>query len=131
MAAQDFIVDPYQFLRVSSRRGRAILLIAEALDGSALIDLQILATELNLTTLIEVHDMDNLIRVRDPSSASPTAATACWHQQPRPAHVSRPTSDDAADGRTRRGPLVLVSESGIHSNADIRKLRRGRHPAPS
>src|SRR5271154_5677238 len=30
-----------------------------------MIDLQILATELNMTCLIEVHDLDNLMRVRD------------------------------------------------------------------
>src|SRR3954453_12327110 len=62
---KDFIIDPYQVYESRAAGADAILLIAECLQVNELIDLQILATELNLTTLIEVHDMDNLIRVRD------------------------------------------------------------------
>jgi len=62
---KDFIIDPYQVYESRAAGADAILLIAECLETSELIDLQILATELNLTCLIEVHDMDNLMRVRD------------------------------------------------------------------
>src|SRR5688500_14870500 len=62
---KDFIIDPYQVYESRAAGADAILLIAEALQVNELIDLQILATELNMTCLIEVHDMDNLIRVRD------------------------------------------------------------------
>src|SRR5262245_56647956 len=62
---KDFIIDPYQVFESRAAGADAILLIAEALETSEMIDLQILATEMNLTVLIEVHDMDNLIRVRD------------------------------------------------------------------
>jgi len=62
---KDFIIDTYQVYESRAAGADAILLIAEALAVNEMIDLQILATELNLTTLIEVHDMDNLIRVRD------------------------------------------------------------------
>src|SRR5947207_6329215 len=62
---KDFIIDPYQVYESRAFGADAILLIAECLETSEMIDLQILATELNLTCLIEVHDMDNLMRVRD------------------------------------------------------------------
>src|SRR5436309_2337392 len=62
---KDFIIDPYQVYESRAAGADAILLIAEALETSQLIDLQILATELNMTCLIEVHDLDNLMRVRD------------------------------------------------------------------
>src|SRR5438046_104233 len=62
---KDFIIDPYQVYESRAAGADAVLLIAECLETSQLIDLQILATELNMTCLIEVHDLDNLIRVRD------------------------------------------------------------------
>src|SRR3954451_9965698 len=62
---KDFIIDPYQVYESRAAGADAMLLIAEALQINELIDLQILATELHMTCLIEVHDMDNLIRVRD------------------------------------------------------------------
>ena len=62
---KDFIIDPYQVYEVARGGADAILLIAECLETSQMIDLQILATELRMTCLIEVHDMDNLMRVRD------------------------------------------------------------------
>src|SRR5206468_11135890 len=62
---KDFIIDPWQVYESRAAGADAILLIAECLQTNELIDLQILATELNLTTLIEVHDIANLMRVRD------------------------------------------------------------------
>ena len=62
---KDFIIDSYQIYEARAAGADAILLIAECLDMSHLIDLQILAVEMNMTVLIEVHDMENLIRVRD------------------------------------------------------------------
>ena len=61
---KDFIIDPYQVWEARAAGADAILLIAEILTDSLLIDLQILAAELRLTTLIEVHEMDSLLRVR-------------------------------------------------------------------
>src|SRR5206468_11051037 len=48
---KDFIIDPYQVYESRAAGADAILLIAECLETSELIDLQILATELNLTCL--------------------------------------------------------------------------------
>ena len=120
---KDFIVDPYQVYESRAAGADAILLIAEALDGSALIDLQILATELNLTTLIEVHDMDNLIRVRDHVIGFPHRSYSLLGINNRDLRTFKTdlgtTLRLAELVEDRR---VLVSESGIHTPADVKKL---------
>src|SRR5207244_10680335 len=62
---KDFIIDAYQVYESRAAGADAVLLIGECLQTNELIDLQILATELNLTCLIEIHDIENLMRVRD------------------------------------------------------------------
>jgi indole-3-glycerol phosphate synthase len=95
---KDFIIDPYQVLEARAAGADAILLIAECLATNVMIDLQILATELRMTVLIEVHDMENL----------------------------RTFKTDL--GNTLRmlelveDPSVLVSESGIHTREHVDKL---------
>lgn len=61
---KDFIVDPYQIYEARAAGADAVLLIAEALNASELMDLLILANQLTMTALIEVHDADSLLRVR-------------------------------------------------------------------
>jgi indole-3-glycerol phosphate synthase len=61
---KDFIIDPWQVYESRAAGADAILLIAEALNASVLTDLLILAGELTLTVLIEVHEADSLLRVR-------------------------------------------------------------------
>src|SRR5688572_9700027 len=120
---KDFIIDPYQVFETRAAGADAMLLIAECLDGSQLFDLQILATELNLTTLIEVHDMDNLIRVRDRVIGFPHKSYSLLGINNRDLRTFKTdlgtTLRLAELVEDRR---VLVSESGINSNADILKL---------
>jgi indole-3-glycerol phosphate synthase len=61
---KDFIMDPYQVYQARVYGADAILLIAEALPIGELADLMILASELTLTVLLEVHGLDNLLKVR-------------------------------------------------------------------
>jgi indole-3-glycerol phosphate synthase len=61
---KDFIIDPWQVYESRAAGADAILLIAEALNQSQLSDLLILAGELTLTVLIEVHEADSLLNVR-------------------------------------------------------------------
>jgi indole-3-glycerol phosphate synthase len=63
---KDFIIDEYQIYQARAAGADAILLIAEAFeptDGKFL-DLMILAAELSLTVLLEVHCADSLLRAR-------------------------------------------------------------------
>src|SRR6185436_8826032 len=120
---KDFIIDPYQVYESRAAGADAILLIAEALQVNELIDLQILATELNMTCLIEVHDMDNLIRVRDRVIGFPHRSYSLLginNRDLRTFKTDLGTTLRMAELVEDRN--VLVSESGIHTRQDLAKL---------
>jgi indole-3-glycerol phosphate synthase len=120
---KDFIIDPYQVYESRAAGADAILLIAECLETSEMIDLQILATELSLTCLIEVHDLENLMRVRDHVIGFPHRSYSLLGINNRNLRTMKTDLGntlrlaDLVEDRT-----VLVSESGIHSRADVTKL---------
>lgn len=121
---KDFIIDPWQVWESRAAGADAILLIAECLSESELVDLMILARELQLTTLIEVHDMENLLRVR-PHVGFPDRSYGLLGINNR--DLSSMTTDlnhtlrmvDLVDD-----PTVLVSESGIRTPTDLDRLRQ-------
>ena len=61
---KDFVIDTYQVYEARAAGADAILLIAECLTEPQMIDLLILSTELKMTVLLEVHDLESLIQVR-------------------------------------------------------------------
>ena len=120
---KDFIIDSYQVLEARAAGADAILLIAECLATNEMIDLQILATELRMTVLIEVHDMENLIRVRDTVIGFPHKSYSLLGINNRDLRTFKTDL-----GTTLRmvelveDPSVLVSESGIHTREHVEKL---------
>ena len=123
---KDFIIDPYQVYESRAAGADAILLIAECLETSQMIDLQILATEMNLTVLIEVHDLENLMRVRDHVIGFPHRSYSLLginNRDLRTFKTDLGTTLRMSEMVEDRG--VLVSESGIHTNQDIHKLAEG------
>jgi indole-3-glycerol phosphate synthase len=120
---KDFIIDPWQVYESRAAGADAILLIAEILETSQMIDLQILATELNMTCLIEVHDLENLMRVRDHVIGFPHKSYSLLginNRDLRTFKTDLGTTLRLAELVEDR--KVLVSESGIHTNADVKKL---------
>jgi indole-3-glycerol phosphate synthase len=120
---KDFIIDPWQVYESRAAGADAILLIAECLQTNELIDLQILATELNLTCLIEVHDLDSLMRVRDHVIGFPHRSYSLLginNRDLRTFHTDLGTTLRLAELVEDR--TILVSESGIHTAAHIAKL---------
>ena len=120
---KDFIIDEYQVYESRLAGADAILLIAECLPISTLIDLQILASELNMTCLIEVHDLENLMRVRDQVIGLPHRGYSLLGINNRDLRtfktdlgVTLRMAELVADRR------VLVSESGIKTREHIQKL---------
>lgn len=121
---KDFIIDPYQVWEARAFGADAILLIAECLSQSEMVDLMILARELQLTTLVEVHSMENLLRVR-PHVGFPDRSYGLLGINNRDlaamktdiAHTLRLI--DLVDDTT-----VLVSESGIKTPDDLKRLRK-------
>lgn len=120
---KDFIIDPYQVYEAAAAGADAVLLIAEALRTNQLIDLQILATELHMTCLIEVHDIDNLMRVRDSVIGVPMRSYSLVginNRDLRTFQTDLGTTLRMAELIEDRS--VLVSESGIHNHRDVEKL---------
>jgi len=120
---KDFIVDAYQIWESRAAGADAVLLIAEALRESEIIDFQILSVELGMTTLLEVHDADNLCRAIQ-HVGFPHAGYSLLGINNRnlrtmktDIHHSFRLAELVEDTR------VLVSESGITSGDDLRRLR--------
>ncbi len=61
---KDFIIDPYQIYEARAAGADAVLLIAEALSAGQLSDYLILAAQMTMTVLLEVHEADTLLQVR-------------------------------------------------------------------
>lgn len=121
---KDFIVDPWQLYEARAAAADAVLLIADILTEGELVDLLILATELRMTTLIEAHSMDALLKVR-PHIGFPHPGYSLLGINNR--DLNTMTADlshtlrlvDLVEDRT-----ILVSESGISSADDLRRLRQ-------
>jgi indole-3-glycerol phosphate synthase len=121
---KDFIVDPYQVYESRAAGADAILLIGEILKPQELIDLLILATELHLTVLIEVHGMETLLRLRS-VVGFPHRRYSLLGINNRDLH--RQVTD--INTFTRLAELaepgtLLVAESGIHTHDDVRRMVR-------
>ncbi|MSR44195.1 MAG: indole-3-glycerol phosphate synthase TrpC [Phycisphaerales bacterium] len=120
---KDFIIDPYQIWESRAAGADAVLLIAECLRESEIIDFQILCVELGMTILLEVHDADNLCRVMS-HVGFPHAGYALLGINNR--NLRTMTTD--INHSLRMADLVedariLVSESGITTPDDLRRLR--------
>jgi indole-3-glycerol phosphate synthase len=113
---KDFIFDPYQLYEARAAGADAILLIAAMLKDGEMRSLAGLARELRMAALIEVHDADELER------ACAAGATLIGINN-RDLHTFKTdiatTEALLAD---YRDDALIVSESGIETPADIRRL---------
>jgi indole-3-glycerol phosphate synthase len=120
---KDFIIDPYQVWESRGAGADAILLIAECLSEGELIDLMILAHQLQLTSLVETHDVDNLLRVR-PHVSFPARSYMLLGINNRDLRTMETDIQhtlrlvDMVEDRK-----ILVSESGIRTPDDLARLR--------
>ncbi len=119
---KDFIIDPYQLYESRAAGADAILLIAEALVPSCLMDLLILAGRLNLSVLLEVHKAESLLQCRS-LIGFPTLGYAVLGINNRDLE----TFEVDISHTCRLASMLdnqpgLVSESGISSRTDIEKL---------
>jgi len=121
---KDFIVDPWQLWESRAAGADAALLIAECLTEGELIDMLILAQRLLLTVLVEVHSIENLLRVR-PHIGFPHRSYCLLginNRDLRTMEVDLAHSLRLADLVEDRS--ILVSESGIRTGRDLEKLRQ-------
>lgn len=113
---KDFILDEYQLFQARAIQADAVLLIAGVL-GSRLREFYLLASRLGLSSLVEVHDEQELERALQADCEIIGIN-------------NRNLKDFSVDIRTteslmRRIPKgkIIVSESGISSEEDIRFLK--------
>ena len=113
---KDFILDSYQLYEARAAAADAVLLIAECLDDRQL-DLLLAATRnLGMTPLVELYEPQNLPRLL-------AAGVELIGVNNRDLRTFTVDLDHTLQLRPQIPPeCVLVSESGIRSAADVRRL---------
>lgn len=114
---KDFIVDPYQIYEARAAGADAILLIAACLNLPQLLDFSALARELHLDVLLEVHDEAEL----ETALRTPCTLIGVNNRNLRTFNTDLGTTRRLA--RLLPPECLLVSESGIHSRADVLRLQ--------
>jgi indole-3-glycerol phosphate synthase len=121
---KDFIVDEYQIWESRAANADAVLLIAEVIPEGELLDMMILARELGMTTLVEAHEVESLLKVKR-HIGFPHAGYSLLginNRDLRTMEVDVTHSLRMAEMVEEK--RVLVSESGIKTSDDLKKLRQ-------
>src|SRR6266536_1639856 len=115
---KDFIFDEYQIYETAAAGADALLLIVAALDDERLSALRHIAEdELGMDTLVEVHTVEEMRR------AQRCGATLIGvnNRNLLTFEVSLGVSEELA--RESQGEVMLVSESGLRTSDDLRRLQ--------
>ena len=123
---KDFIIDDYQIYQSRAAGADAILLIAEAFEPNSgkFVDLMILAAELTLTTLLEVHGTETLLHVRSliDFPKAHYSVIGINNRDLATMQVDLNTTLRLAElADTTKG---LVAESGIKTQQDVEKIKK-------
>jgi indole-3-glycerol phosphate synthase len=113
---KDFTIDPYQLYEAKVAGADAILLVVGALSDSALGSLNGIARQLELDTIIEVHDEEELERALEVDADVIGINNRNLSDFSVDLGVTFELLTDVPAGKT------VVSESGIHSRADVEEL---------
>jgi len=120
---KDFTIDERHVLEAAAAGADAILLIAALLTTEQMRRFRELAALYGMDSLVEVHDGEELERAND----SGAGIVGVNNRDLNTFEVRLETSLDLA-ARMPSG-VVRVSESGIHSAADMRLLRTAGYQA--
>ena len=115
---KDFTIDAYQVYEARAIGADAILLIVAALGDAALLELTLLAAELELDVLIEVHDQAELERALE----IPAPIIGVNNRDLRTFETSLDTTLRLRE-RVQDDGRILVTESGIRTREDVARLR--------
>ena len=117
MLRKDFIIDPYQIYEARTMGADAILLIAAILDDDKLREYKDIAEFLGMDILAEVHDETELERVL----AADFNIVGINNRNLKTFEVTLDTT--ALLAKLIPSGKVIVSESGIKDNADMKMVR--------
>lgn len=114
---KDFMLDVYQVYEARVMNADCILLIVAILDDAQMMVLAQLAIELGMDVLVEVHDAEELAR----ALVLPVPMIGINNRNLRTFDTDLQTTLDLlADIPTDK---LVVTESGIHSAADVARMR--------
>ena len=114
---KDFIIDPYQVYEARAIGADCILLIVAALDDTRLQELAATAAGIGLDVLVEVHNREELERAL-------LIRTPLIGINNRDLHTFQTSLQTTLDLLPDMFPdRTVVTESGIHSRADIELMR--------
>jgi indole-3-glycerol phosphate synthase len=113
---KDFTIDEFHVIEAAAHGADAILLIAAVLDESEMRRFRELATKFGMASLVEVHNGDEL----SAALASGAEIVGVNNRDLNTFEVKLETSLRLA-GKIPAN-VIKISESGIHSNEDIRRL---------
>ena len=120
---KDFTIDGYHVHQAAAHGADAILLIAAILTERQMRDFRELAERYRMAALVEVHDEDEL----QPAIASGARLIGVNNRNLHTFEVHLETALRLAD-KIPAG-VVRVAESGIHSPADVQRLRAAGYQA--
>ena len=114
---KDFVIDPYQVYESRALGADCILLIAAALDLPRMRELETLAAGLGMAVLVEVHneaELELALKLNTPLLGINNRDLRTFE-----------TTLDTTLGLLPRVPSdrIVVTESGIVSSADVRRMR--------
>lgn len=113
---KDFIIDPYQIYEARVLGADAVLLIAALLCCDEIREFQALAQSLGLAALVEVHNEEELFSAQ-------RAGAEIIGVNNRDLKTFRVDLSVTEALMKHAGDAVLVSESGIRENSDMKRVR--------
>jgi indole-3-glycerol phosphate synthase len=119
---KDFVIDARQVLEAAEAGADAILLIVAILDDQLLGRLLGLVVDAGLTALVEVHDEAEL----DRAVAAGAELIGVNNRNLKTFNVDLATTERLAARLAESlvdGSRLLVAESGIHTRADVERLK--------
>ena len=114
---KDFIIDPYQIYEARTLGADCILLIVAALNDRQLEQLNACAQKLGMDVLIEVHNREELMRSLPLGNTLVGINNRDLHHFDTDLNNTYQLLADIPNDR------IVVTESGIHSPADIAAMR--------
>jgi indole-3-glycerol phosphate synthase len=117
---KDFMIDAYQVYEARAMGADAILLIAACLDDAHMAEMEAVARSLDIAVLVEVHDRAELER----ALKLKTRLVGINNRNLKTFEVSLQTTlDMLPDVPADR---LLVTESGIQTPEDVRRMREAK-----
>ncbi len=114
---KDFMIDPYQVYEARAMGADCILLIVSALADAQMAALAALAAQLGMDVLVEVHDADELER----ALRLPCRMIGINNRNLRTFEMRLETTLDLL--KQIPDDRLIVTESGIHTRADVALMR--------